>query len=60
MVFIWLTLTVYLGLVCDALQGLFDLSFHLQEGSMDLYRANKKIEAFVQLFYKRQMVLGAY
>jgi hypothetical protein len=31
-----------LGSMCDVLQGLFDLSLDLQEGDMDMYRANKK------------------
>lgn len=39
-----------LDLMCDALQELSDLS--LQDRDMDLYRANKKMEAILQFFMK--------
>ena len=43
-----------LGLMCDALQELSELSIDLQERNMDLYKANQKIKALVQVFEERQ------
>ncbi|XP_065675613.1 E3 SUMO-protein ligase KIAA1586-like [Hydra vulgaris] len=37
-----------LGLMCDALQELSELSLDLQERNIDLYKANQKIKALVQ------------
>ena len=39
-----------LGLMCDALQELSELSLDLQDRNMDLFKANKKIKMLVQVF----------
>lgn len=49
-----------LGLMCDALQELSELSLDLQERNMDLYKANKKITALVQVFEERRQKAGTY
>ena len=49
-----------LGLMCDALQELSELSLDLQEHNMDLYRADQKIKALVQVFEERHIILGPY
>ena len=41
-----------LGLMCDALQELSELSLDLQNRNMDLYKANKKIKMLVQFLKK--------
>ena len=49
-----------LGLMCDALQELSELSLDLQERNMDLYRADQKIKALAQVFEERQIISGPY
>uniref|UniRef100_A0A8C8RJZ3 HAT C-terminal dimerisation domain-containing protein n=1 Tax=Pelusios castaneus TaxID=367368 RepID=A0A8C8RJZ3_9SAUR len=49
-----------LGLMCDALQELSELSLDLQERNMDLYKANQKITALVQVFEERRQNAGTY
>uniref|UniRef100_A0A8C5WBW7 Uncharacterized protein n=1 Tax=Leptobrachium leishanense TaxID=445787 RepID=A0A8C5WBW7_9ANUR len=49
-----------LGLMCDALQELRDLSLDLQEGDIDLYKAHRKIKNTVQLFQERIENPGPY
>ena len=49
-----------LGLMCDALQELSELSLDLQERDMDLYKANQKIRALVQVFEERRQNVGPY
>lgn len=49
-----------LGLMCDALQELSELSLVLQERRINLYRANKKIQTVVQLFESRRTEPGSY
>ena len=44
-----------LGLMCDALQELSELSLDLQDRNMDLYKANKKIKMLVQVFEERSV-----
>ena len=43
-----------LGLMCDALQELSELSLDLQDRNMDLYNANKKIKMLVQVFEEKR------
>ena len=49
-----------LGLMCDALQELSELSLDLQERNMDLYKAKKTTTALVQVFEERIQKAGAY
>ena len=49
-----------LGLMCDALQELSELSLDLQERDMDLYKANQKIKLLVQVFEERRQNFGPY
>ncbi|XP_030046369.1 E3 SUMO-protein ligase KIAA1586-like [Microcaecilia unicolor] len=49
-----------LGLMCDALQELSELSLDLQERNMDLYRANNKIKSLIQIFEERKQNPGPY
>ena len=49
-----------LGLMCDALQELSELSLDLQDRNMDLYKANKKIKMLVQVFEERRQNCGPY
>ncbi|KAL3875745.1 hypothetical protein ACJMK2_033665 [Sinanodonta woodiana] len=49
-----------LGLMCDALQELSELSLDLQERNIDLYKANQKIKALVQVFEERSQNAGTY
>ena len=49
-----------LGLMCDALQKLSELSLDLQDLNMDLYKANKKIKMLVQVFEERRQNCGPY
>ena len=49
-----------LGLMCDALHELSELSLDLQERNMDLYKANKKTTALVQVFEEKIQKAGAY
>jgi len=49
-----------LRLMCDALQELSELSLDLQERDMNLYRADQKIKALVQVFEERQIFPGPY
>ena len=46
--------------MCDALQELSELSLDLQERNMDLYKANKKTTALVQVFEEKIQKAGAY
>ncbi|KAK0048443.1 E3 SUMO-protein ligase [Biomphalaria pfeifferi] len=49
-----------LGLMCDALQELSELSLDLQERNIDIYKADKKIKAVIQIFEERQIIPGPY
>ena len=49
-----------LGLMCDALQELSELSLDLQERNIDIYRADQKIKAVIQIFEERQIIPGPY
>lgn len=49
-----------LGLMCDALQELSELSLDLQERNIDLYKANRNIKNTVQLFEERIENPGPY
>lgn len=49
-----------LGLMCDALQELSELSLYLQDRDMDLYKANQKIKILVQVFEERRQNSGPY
>jgi len=49
-----------LALICDALQELSELSLELQDRSIDLYAANQKIKALVQVFKERPITPGPY
>ena len=49
-----------LGLICDTLQELSELSLDLQDWNMDLYKANKKIKILVQVFEERRQNCGPY
>lgn len=49
-----------LGLMCDALQELSELSLDLQDRKLDLYIANQKIKTVVQVFKERQTRPGSY
>ena len=49
-----------LALMCDALQELSELSFKLQDRSVDLHSANQKIKSLVQVFKERRVKLGPY
>ena len=49
-----------LGLMCDALQELSELSLDLQDRNMDLYKANKKIKMLIQVFEERRQNCGPY
>ena len=49
-----------LGLMCDTIQELSELSLDLQDRNMDLYKANKKIKMLVQVFEKRRQNCGPY
>ena len=49
-----------LGLMCDALQELSELSLDLQDRNMDLYKANKKIKMLVQVFEERRQNCRPY
>lgn len=43
-----------LGLMCDALQELSELSLDLQERHINLYNADKKIRNLIQVFFQRE------
>src|SRR5215469_7994843 len=47
-----------LGLMCDALQELSELSLDLQERNIDIYRADQKIKAVIQIF--EEIIPGPY
>ena len=49
-----------LGLMCDALQELSELSLDLQQRNMNLYKANQKIKSLVQVFVERRENPGPY
>jgi hypothetical protein len=49
-----------LGLMCDALLELSELSLDLQECNIIIYIVNKKIQTLVQIFEERRTVLGPY
>lgn len=49
-----------LGLMCDALQELSELSLDLQERNIDLYKADRKIKNTIQLFQERIENPGPY
>jgi hypothetical protein len=49
-----------LGLMCDALQELSELSLDLQERDMDLYRASKTTENTVKIFEEKKKCHGPY
>jgi hypothetical protein len=49
-----------LGLMCDALQELSELSSDLQERNIDLHKAHRKIECLVDVSEKRRSVPGPY
>jgi hypothetical protein len=44
---------LYLGLMCDALQELSEVSLELQKCSINLYGANNKIKRLAQIFEER-------
>jgi hypothetical protein len=48
---------VDLQLLCDALQELAEMSLHLQECSMDLYKVDQNIKALVQISEERQALI---
>jgi hypothetical protein len=49
-----------LGLICDALQELSQLSLDLQERNIDLHKAHSKIECLVGVCEKRRSAPGPY
>ncbi|XP_015284601.1 PREDICTED: uncharacterized protein KIAA1586-like [Gekko japonicus] len=49
-----------LGLLCDALQEVSELTVDLQEGNIDLYRAHGKIESLVEICGERGTGPGPY
>lgn len=49
-----------LGLMCDALQELSELSLELQDRNINLYQADVKTKSLVQIFEERRIVPGTY
>ncbi|KAF5281765.1 hypothetical protein FQR65_LT14560 [Abscondita terminalis] len=49
-----------LGLMCDALQELSELSLDLQKKDIDLYTAHVKIECLIDVFERRGEIPGPY
>jgi hypothetical protein len=49
-----------LGLMCDALQELSELSLELQKSNINLYRANNKIKRLAHVFEERRVYPGQY
>jgi hypothetical protein len=49
-----------LGLMCDALQELSELSLQLQKRNINLYSANNKIKRLAQVFEERRISPGQY
>jgi hypothetical protein len=49
-----------LGLMCDALQELSELSVDLKHRDIDLYKADKKIKTLVKVFEERCENIGPY
>jgi hypothetical protein len=49
-----------LGLICDALQELSEVSLDLQERNIDLHKAHSKIVCLVDVCEKGRSVLGPY
>jgi hypothetical protein len=49
-----------LGLMCDALQELSELSLELQKCNINLYSANNKIKCLAQVFKERRVYSGQY
>jgi hypothetical protein len=49
-----------LGLMCDALQELSELSLDLQHCDIDLYKADKKIKTLVKVLKERRENSGPY
>jgi hypothetical protein len=49
-----------LGLMCDALQELSELSLELQKRNINLYSANNKIKRLAQVFEERRVYPGQY
>jgi hypothetical protein len=49
-----------LGLMCDALRELSELSLELQKRNINLYSANNKIKRLAQVFEERRVYPGQY
>jgi hypothetical protein len=49
-----------MGLMCNALQELSELSLKLQDRKINLYQANVKVRALVQIFKERMAIPGNY
>jgi hypothetical protein len=57
---VWTEFVLDLGIICDALQELSELSLELQDRNINLYQADVKVRGLVQIFEEKRTVPGNY